>query len=116
MPGFVHDMQAALSGGDLFFFPSHGETGSIVLLEAAACGLPLIVRDLPEYRSWLEDGENCLKGCCKEEFAELIVRVTADGKLRERLSQGARDGRGVLPEAGRREAHGTLLFVANGGG
>jgi len=90
MPGFVHDMQAALSGGDLFFFPSHGETGSIVLLEAAACGLPLIVRDLPEYRGWLEDGENCLKGCCKEEFAGLIVRVTTDGKLRERLSQGAR--------------------------
>ena len=90
MPGFVHDMQAALSGGDLFFFPSHGETGSIVLLEAAACGLPLIVRDLPEYRGWLEDGENCLKGGCKEEFAELSVRVATDGKLRERLSQGAR--------------------------
>jgi 1,2-diacylglycerol-3-alpha-glucose alpha-1,2-glucosyltransferase len=90
MPGFVHDMQAALSGGDLFFFPSFGETGSIVLLEAAACGLPLIVRDLPEYRGWLEDGENCLKGCCKEEFAGLIVRVATDGKLRKRLSQGAR--------------------------
>jgi 1,2-diacylglycerol-3-alpha-glucose alpha-1,2-glucosyltransferase len=90
LPGFVHDMQAALSGGDLFFFPSYGENQPMVLLEAAARGLPLIVRDLPEYRGWLEDGENCLKGCCKEEFVELIVRVAADGKLRERLSQGAR--------------------------
>ena len=90
LPGFVHDMQAALSSGDLFFFPSFGETGSIVLLEAAARGLPLVIRDLPEYRGWLEDGENCLKGCCKEEFAKLIARVATDDKLRERLSQGAR--------------------------
>ncbi|MEA1871703.1 MAG: glycosyltransferase family 4 protein [Candidatus Bipolaricaulota bacterium] len=90
MPGFVYDIQAALSGGDLYFFPSYGETGSMVLREAAACGLPLIVRDLPEYRGWLEDGENCLKGHCKEEFAELIERVATDGKLRERLSRGAR--------------------------
>jgi len=90
MPGFVDDMQAGLSAGDLFFFPSHGETGSIVLLEAAARGLPLVVRDLPEYRGWLKDGENCLKGCCKEEFVELIKRAATDAKLREKLSQGAR--------------------------
>jgi len=90
MPGFVYDMQAALSGGDLFFFPSYGENQPMALLEAAVCGLPLIVRDLPEYRGWLEDGENCLKGSCKEEFIELIERVAADEKLREKLAQGAR--------------------------
>jgi 1,2-diacylglycerol-3-alpha-glucose alpha-1,2-glucosyltransferase len=90
MPGFVDDMQAALSGADAFFFPSYGETGSIVLLEAAACGLPLIVRDLPEYRGWLEHEENCLKGTSRREFAELLERVAGDRVLRERLSQNAR--------------------------
>lgn len=90
MPGFVDDMQAALSGGDLFFFPSFGETQSLVLLEASACGLPLVVRDLPEYRSWLEDGKDCLKGGGTEEFAELIERVAADKTIREGLSHAAR--------------------------
>ena len=90
MPGFTDDMQAALSGGDLFFFPSYGETQSLVLLEASACGLPLVVRDLPEYETWLVEGENCLKGKNTEEFAALVTQVAADGKLRERLSAAAR--------------------------
>jgi len=90
LPGFVHDIQAALSAGDLFFFPSWGENQPLALLEAASCGLPLVVRDLPEYRGFLEDGVNCLKGRTNEEFVELIERVAEDEGLRERLSQGAR--------------------------
>jgi len=90
LPGFVHDIQAALSAGDLFFFPSWGENQPLALLEAAACGLPLVVRDLPEYRGWLEEGVNCLKGRTVEEFVALIERVAGDAELRERLSRGAR--------------------------
>ena len=90
MPGFVHDMQAALSAGDVFFFPSYGENQPMALLEAASCGLPLVVRDLPEYSGWLQDGENCLKGHNEQEFIDLLNKVATDEKLRERLSQGAR--------------------------
>ncbi|MCR4404318.1 MAG: glycosyltransferase family 4 protein [Candidatus Acetothermia bacterium] len=90
LPGFVHDIQGALSAGDLFFFPSYGENQPVALLEAAAIGLPLVVRDLPEYRGWLEEGENCLKGRTNEEFARLIRRVAEDEPLRARLAQVAR--------------------------
>ncbi len=90
MPGFVDDMQAALSGGDLFFFPSHGETQSLVLLEASACGLPLVVRDLPEYRTWLKNDINCLKGRNINDFVTLIKSIANDTALRERLSRAAR--------------------------
>jgi 1,2-diacylglycerol-3-alpha-glucose alpha-1,2-glucosyltransferase len=89
LPGFVRDIQAALSAGDLFFFPSYGENQPLALLEPAACGLPLIVRDLPEYRGWLEDGMNCLKGRNNDEFIELIKRVAEDEGLQEKLSQRA---------------------------
>lgn len=36
---------------DVLFFPSYQEIASMVILEAAACGLPLILRDLPDYLS-----------------------------------------------------------------
>lgn len=90
LPGFVRDIGGALSAGDLFFFPSWGENQPLALLEAAAVGLPLIVRDLPEYRGWLEEGVNCLKGRTNEEFVELIRRVAEDPCLRAQLAQGAR--------------------------
>ncbi len=90
LPGYVCDIQAAFSAGDLLFFPSYGENQPLALLEAAACGLPLVVRDLPEYRGWLRNGASCLKGRTNEEFAELINRVAEDERLRARLSRGAR--------------------------
>jgi 1,2-diacylglycerol-3-alpha-glucose alpha-1,2-glucosyltransferase len=90
LPGFVHDIQGAFSAGDLFFFPSYGENQPVALLEAAACGLPLIVRDLPEYQDWLEEGVSCLKGRSNTEFAGLIEKVAEEGELRERLAQEAR--------------------------
>ncbi len=89
-PGFARDIQGALSAADLFFFPSWGENQPMALLEAAACGLPLVVRDLPEYRGWLVEGENCLKGQKVEEFAQRIKMVAEDLALRERLSAAAR--------------------------
>mgnify|MGYP005838150751 CR=1 FL=1 len=89
-PGFVEDIPGALSAGDLFFFPSWGENQPVALLEAAAIGLPLVVRDLPEYLGWLEEGVSCLKGRTNEEFAALIKAAAEDEQLRARLAAGAR--------------------------
>jgi 1,2-diacylglycerol-3-alpha-glucose alpha-1,2-galactosyltransferase len=36
---------------DIFLLPSHQETFGLAILEAAIAGLPLVVRDLPSYRS-----------------------------------------------------------------
>ena len=89
LPGFVRDTQGAFSAADVLFFPSLGENQPLVVLEAASLGRPLILRDLPEYRGFLEEGVNCLLGRSVEEFAELIMRVAEDEGLRERLAQGA---------------------------
>lgn len=89
LPGFVHDTPGAFSAADAFFFPSLGENQPLVLLEAASLGRPLILRDLPEYRGWLEEGVNCLKGRTVKEFVELVRRVAEDDKLRMRLAWGA---------------------------
>ena len=62
-PGFVSQEQLrdAYCGADVFAFCSHEETEGIVVLEALACGVPVVVRDIPVYRDWLTDGREVLK-------------------------------------------------------
>lgn len=89
--GYVEDIRAAFSSGDLFFFPSKEENEGIVLLEAAAHGLPIVTRDLPAYRGWLEDGRNCLKGNKKKEFVDLIRQVMENEERKEELTAEAKE-------------------------
>jgi len=54
--GFVPDIVSAYSAADIFFMPSHAETFGLVNLEALSCGLPVVARDIPEFREIF--GEN----------------------------------------------------------
>jgi len=87
--GYVKDVVGAYCAGDIFLFPSWCENQGISLLEAAACRRPLIVRDLPTYRGWLEDGLNCLKAADNREFAAHIKTLIENRRLRERLADRA---------------------------
>jgi glycosyltransferase involved in cell wall biosynthesis len=57
-----HVPQSALPGwyraADLFVSPSHIDGSSVSLLEALACGRPVLVSDIPANREWVRDGEN----------------------------------------------------------
>lgn len=88
--GYVKDICAAFNAIDIFVFLSSGENQGMVLLEAAAVGLPIIVLDLPAYQGWLKDGENCLKAKNDEEFKICLDRLINDPDLRNKLVQGAR--------------------------
>lgn len=71
-PGYVkrEELRDAYCGCDLFDFMSTEETEGIVVLEALACGIPTIVRDIPVYEDWLEDGVNVYKAKDFRTFAE----------------------------------------------
>ena len=62
-PGFVEPerLREAYCGADVFAFLSHEETEGIVVLEALACGIPVVVRDIPVYQDWLTDGVHVRK-------------------------------------------------------
>lgn len=64
-------LREAYCGCDLFCFMSHEETEGIVVLEALACGIPVLVRDIPVYEGWLTHGVNAYKAADEKEFARL---------------------------------------------
>ncbi len=81
-PGYA-DRQALLdaySGSDLFFFPTREETEGIVMLEAMAMRLPILVRDIPVYEGWLEQKKCVYKGKNQEEFAFFLEGIL-EGKF-----------------------------------
>lgn len=74
--GYVErDMiRAGLSGCDLYLFPTLEETEGIPIIEAAACCTDAIVRDIPIFDGWLEDGKNVYKAKDVDEFAIKIKK------------------------------------------
>jgi glycosyltransferase involved in cell wall biosynthesis len=112
-PGFIDDKRQAFRTGDIFLFPSHRETQGISVLEAAYCGMPIIVRDIPAFRGWLEHGENCLKASTDHEFQDHLTRLRDDPGLREQLGSNARElaSRHTLDRIGERlhETYRSLL-------
>jgi glycosyltransferase involved in cell wall biosynthesis len=88
--GYVEDIRGAYAAGDAFFWPSKNENEGIALLEAMACGKPLLIRDIPTY-DWLEDGTHCLKSSGEVgDFASKLDRLR-DPDLRERLGANAKE-------------------------
>jgi len=58
----------AMNGCDLFLFPTLEETEGIPIIEACACKTKALVRDIPVFDEWLEDGVNVYKAKDLSEF------------------------------------------------
>lgn len=90
--GFVTqaELRDAYCGADLFCFCSHEETEGIVVLEALACGVPVLLRDIPVYEGWLTDGVTVYKAADDAGFA-----AKAEGILTGTLPDVTAAGRAV---------------------
>ncbi|GGN94450.1 glycosyltransferase [Saccharibacillus kuerlensis] len=103
-PGYVNreELRDAYCGSDLFLFATHEETEGIVLLEALAAGIPVLVRDLPIYADWLQDGDTVYKGRSLETFERGIRGITGH-KLPDLTTDGRSLAVGLdLDSVGRR--------------
>ena len=93
--GHVPDARAAYDELDLLVLTSRTEGFGLVLLEAAARGVPAVAVDLPAVRDVVLDGETGL--VCErsaEALATAAVRLAGEPALRERLGAAARERAG----------------------
>ncbi len=72
----LENMPYIYAAADLMLFPSYQENCPLAPLEAAACGIPVIFRDLEEYRSLYENPY--LKASDTEEFIRLTRKMIYD--------------------------------------
>lgn len=75
-PGYFKGsvFQGAMSGADVFFFPSYEETEGIVVLEAFASRQHVVLRDIPVYKGWI-DQETAELGNSVDDFVESIQKI-----------------------------------------
>ena len=89
--GWVEDVRGAYAAGDVYLFPTRSETQGITALEAMACGKAVVLRDLPVFREYFTDGEDCLMCADEAAFRDALGRLSEDPDLRERLGERARE-------------------------
>ena len=89
--GWLDEIQIAayLNAADIYVSSSLSDGTSCSLLEAIACGLPVVVTDIPSYFEWVEDGVNGYIVPRKDErrLAETIVFLLENPKIREEMGK-----------------------------
>lgn len=90
--GHRNDIPAVLAWAHVACLPSYREGLPKSLLEAAACGLPLIATDVPGCREIAINGETALLVPPRDAtaLAEAMQQLAADAGLRRRLGAAAR--------------------------
>lgn len=69
------DLREAYGSCDLFLFPSKEETEGIVVLEALAMKIPVLLRDIPVYRDWLQTNVEVYKADNVEGFEKRAKQI-----------------------------------------
>ena len=77
MPGYIKGdiIKGAMHFAKALLFPSREETEGIVVLEALASGLPVVVRDIGVYADWLKNGRDCRKAHDVDGFVEALKDI-----------------------------------------
>jgi glycosyltransferase involved in cell wall biosynthesis len=87
------ELATAYASADIFVFPSTTDTFGNVILEAQACGLPVVVSDSGGPKELVEHEANGLitKSHDVRDFARGIRALVTDPALRERMAKSARN-------------------------
>ena len=86
-----HELPEILNQHELFVLPSLWEGMPKTLLEAMACGLPVIGTNVTGIREVIEDGENgILCDTDSDSIRQAITRLMGDEGLKKRLGENAR--------------------------
>lgn len=86
--GYVEQdvIKSALSGADLYLFPTLEETEGIPIIEALTSRIPTIIRDIPVFEEY-EENIHVYKARSIDEF-EIKIKQILDGKLPDLTEKG----------------------------
>jgi len=92
LPGFVSDEALAClySAATALIIPSLGEGFGLPAVEAAACGAPAILSDLPAHRESLGDAALYFPPTDVGALTAALAEVASDGELRAKMSKQGR--------------------------
>ena len=86
--GWRNDVESLLPASDLFVLPSNWEGLPLVILEAAACGVPTVATDIPGNHDAVIDGHTGL--LCEqnnsEDLAQKIKQLVNNEMLRKQMA------------------------------
>ena len=87
------ELATAYASADVFVFPSTTDTFGNVILEAQACGLPVVVSDSGGPKELVKENCNGLitKSHDVDDFARAIRILVTNSALREQMSRSARN-------------------------
>lgn len=89
------DLPGFYTSADVYIAPAlGGEAQGIVLLEAMACGLPVIASDISGYKEVIEDNTTGLffKTGDADDLADKVQKIFTDSELQKSLMTNARQG------------------------
>lgn len=89
-PAEHDEIPVLLNAADAFCLPTLKEGCCNAIIEAMACGLPVISSDMPFNRDIL-DADNALlvDPCDIDDISKAIMRLKSDGELMERMSEAS---------------------------
>jgi glycosyltransferase involved in cell wall biosynthesis len=92
-PGHVEDMRGLFAETDIFVLPSYREGLPRSLIEAGACGLPLVATDVPGCKDVITDGQDGLLVPARDAhaLANAIWRLAENNELARKLGMAARE-------------------------
>jgi glycosyltransferase involved in cell wall biosynthesis len=90
--GDVHNVHEYLQASDIFVFPTEKEAFGISLIEAMACGLPVIATPTGGIKDIVVDGQNGLlvEAGSFQQLSDAIHRLITDAQLAGMLGRAAR--------------------------
>lgn len=89
--GFVSEVYPYMKSSRIFIFPSMREGFGMVVIEANACGLPVILLDYPNNAAMdlIEEGRNGFVCGDEDEMRNRIIQLLSDRKMWEGMRRNA---------------------------